>query len=140
MSDRNTGGSSFGRDIAKSISAQVSKLATFLSPGERAERRNSRQAEVIERAKRMPPKGWKPGQAYIFDQQDAEDSATVLVAGNGAGVRDGAAGGIAGQAAPDSKRPRTQVKPPKRPRNYNPQGRYNGKAAKRPPLCSPVES
>jgi sortase A len=134
MSDRNTGGSLFWRAIAKSISDQATKFSTFFAGRERAERRAKRRAEVIERAKRMPPKGWKPGQAYLFEQSATDENSAATSASKGSASHSATDGSDTVRSEAPEKRPRKQAKPPKRPRNYNPQGRYSGSTTIRPPI------
>lgn len=158
MFDRNNGGSRFWRNLADSIAGQATKLSIYFTGRARAERHAKREAEAIKRATRMPPKGWKPGQAYIFDRPTTGE-ATVEVAGDSLGATEGApvhfepggpdpvrsesnvtpsleAGpqhgkGIGSHSRAAAKRPK---KPPKRPRNYNPQGRFSGAPSARPPI------
>jgi sortase A len=150
MSDRNNGGSHFWRDIAYSIVDIFNKANVYISGSTRAERRAKRQAAAAERALRMPPKGWKPGQPYSFDKPTSSDvskpedgpaphfdpggpepvrSESRTSSSSTAGPQHGV--GIGRYKVSTAKKTR---KPPKRPRNYDPRGKYSGAPAARPPI------
>ena len=144
MSDPKNHEATFWRKVADSVSASVTSLIEYWSAPARADRAASKREQAAERARRMPPKGWKPGQPYIFETKaDALDATEADRAHfepggpepvrheSGAQAASPQGSGIGRHPTSGDKRPR---KPPKRPRNFLSGGKYGGAPSTRPPI------
>jgi sortase A len=148
MSDRKNNGIPFWRKLTDSFADAATRLSIHFSARARAERSAVKNEQAAERARRMPPKGWKPGQPYIFETApephvhvgtEAHSQNPHFEPGSPDPVRheSGAltapqhGSGLGSHRPASDKRPR---KPPKRPRNFVPGGRYSGAPSTRPPI------
>ncbi len=156
MSKHRNPGTPFWRRITDAFADFASRISARSSSHARADRAAAKRDAAAERARRMPPKGWKPGQPYIFETarvaSDATESAAASSAAtpsesepSGAHFNPGSPDPIrheSGTAVPPTRlasiigwfalfgRKKGPAKPPTRPRNFRLPGQYTGASAK----------
>jgi len=155
MSKHRNPGNSFWRRITDAFADFATQLVVYFSAHARADRAVAKNAAAAERARRMPPKGWKPGQPYIFETAPAAaDAAQTNAAAHGgettgAHFNPGSPDPIrheSGIPVPPTRlesvlgwlstfgRSKGSTKPPTRPRNFRLPGQYSGAPSARPPI------